>query len=230
MSVPKSKYISTRSAEWVPSLRVRNNQAYKRKNDARAIVIHFTGAGPRLRWLKEGTQRGEPNPLRTAVRLYSTVLPNSAHYVLGPSTGLVICMSEENYVSWGVGSVGWGRYENPNWGKSPQFDWWRKKWPDLESPLDFADGKVWSGGSANENCIHIEVSPSKDESRPVWSAACLKSLRLLCEDICNRWGISFDKYHIVTHSDVHPIKRSTLAGQPWDPHPHQYSFDRMLKS
>lgn len=226
MPFPRPKHLSNLCRTYEPSLRMRNGSAKYRNGWVRAIVIHHTGSGPYLRWRESGAEHNESSPFFTAFRRYQTPLPNAPHYIVGPVHGTIHGLTPEDYESWGVGSQGWGRYENPKWAKSKQFEWWRKKWPELKSPLEFADGMIWHQGSVNHTSVHIEVTPSETSPRPEWSDKCIEQLELLCRDICKRHNIPFDKYHIVGHADVHPRARTTLSGKPWDPHPHQWSFDR----
>ena len=209
--------------EYRPSLASATGKNRKRNSKPVCVVVHFTGAGVHTRWVKQGKQFGEKDPFDTAVRIYQRISPAAAHYVVGQN-GQCVCTTYEDEVASHVGSAGHGRYNGRKWREDAP--WWPKKWPELPSPRDLAAGLLWASGSVNEISVGIEVTPSAENSRPVFSEAANKQLQYLCKEICKTYGIPYDKYHVFAHCDAHPISR-TAKGESWDVLKHQWDFSRI---
>lgn len=211
--------------EYRRSLASATGKNRKRKGKPLCIVVHYTGAGVHSRWLKQGPKFGEKDPFDTAVRIYQKISPASAHYVIGQD-GQCVCTTYEDEVASHVGSAGYGRYDGRRWREDAP--WWPKKWPELSSPKDLASGLLWASGSVNEVSVGIEIAPSKEHARPIFSDEANAKLMEVCKDICSRYGIMYDKYHIVAHCDAHPISR-TAKGESWDVLKHQWDFSKIDK-
>lgn len=211
-----------------------------------AIVIHTTGSGPIERatadkfdaWrVRCGVERGDA--LHAAGILYSRVMDASGHYVVG-QCGTIVQFVPESHAAWHVGGAG----SRPYWNDpehcldDERFRWWRDRWPGCKTPRDLAGGKLWrepytppgivhrarSGfaiGSCNENAIGIEVvGPGP------WSAEAWHALAALCFDIAQRRGLELRRETVLSHSDAHPLARTTQRGRPWDPSDLTWTWER----
>lgn len=204
-----------------------------------AIIVHTTGAGVLRRFREEGLAHEDTTPLDTAVRIYSRIMGASSgfaapHYVVGQD-GRCVQVCRETFAAHHVGAVtefGFRRlaakrlYALPTVVWSAGCKWWFERWPHVRSPLDLAGGQLWAGGSCNRNTIGVEVVPP-DVDRPSeepWSPACWETLRELLPDISERRHIPWEREHIITHSDAHPVARST-KGRAWDPPSSQWSWE-----
>lgn len=214
------------------------------RNSYSAIVVHTTGWGPVSKHLSNPQKF--PTPLDAAVHIYKN-MPYSAHYVIDQE-GTIIQMCPEALASWHVGGSKAWRYQNA-WLTS-RYTWWRERWPELQSPVELAEGKLWTPypkealagplkyfrrlywasrrGSVNANTIGIEVIPSNSGPRSSWSSQAWKALVGLCQDIHHRRGIPLTKHHLLSHSDACPISRTTRNGDPWDPWESQWSWPRFV--
>ncbi len=206
------------------------------------IVIHTTGGGVIRRWKRQKARFREHSPFDTAVRIYTRIMKASGHYVVGQE-GQIVQLVPEHLAAWHVGSRKVNHYRR-NWMR-PKYQWWAEKWSGYDSPLELADGKLWQPyhedapvhwrtrwrarhGSCNSNTIGIEVVPPNHDPRSAWSDACWTSLTRLILDIGYRTALPIERQRIVSHSDVHPIARTTRTGHPWDPWTKQFSFETFL--
>jgi hypothetical protein len=208
---------SVEASEFVESLGSRTG-TYKQRAKALAIVIHTTGSGPVVRWRKEQGKPGkeQATPFLTAVhRTYRAIMAAGPHYVVGQA-GECVQVCAERLAAWHVGSDDSAAYVRPQWLEA-RYEWWAERWPELTSPTQLADGRLWAGGSCNINTIGIEVVPPAADVRASWSQACWTRLERLVRDIASRHGIPMRREYIVTHSDAHPVARTDNRGEPWDP-------------
>lgn len=212
-----------------------------RAGPARALVIHTTGGGVVRRHEREGARYHEETPFDTACRVYRTIMDASGHYVVGQA-GQIAQVVPEDLCAWHVGggrsAPYWSRW---GWGHGERYDWWRERWPGLDSPRDLADGHLWdpyvigpglaararaprSWGrrSANAWSVGVEVEHADE-----WAPEAWRSLARLVGDVAARHGIPLAREHVPTHSDVHPLSRTTRYGSPWDPSPRAWSWERM---
>jgi hypothetical protein len=213
---------SSVAQSFVESLGSRSGK-YAVRASVRAIVVHTTGSGPVTRWRRERDQpdKAEPSPFRTAVfRIYRSIMPAAPHYVIGPN-GECIQMCRENLSAWHVGREHASAYDRIDW-LTGLYEWWADKWQGLDSPRDLAGGRLWDHGSCNDNSIGIEIVPPTDDTQGTWSPACRTTLEQLIRDVAGRWNVKLDRFHVVSHSDAHPIARTTHQGVPWDPGPAQW--------
>lgn len=194
-----------------------------------AVVVHTTGGGILSRFAREGARKGDASPFDTAVRVYTTIMPQSGHYVVG-QLGQCAQVVPEMTIAQHVGSAKSRAYWLPRerW-MTPELTWWRDRWPELDSPIDLADGQLWADGSCNRNAVGIEVVPPESGARDAWSPECWRTLAALVLDITARHHIPCDREHVLTHSDAHPISRSA-KGAPWDVGPLAWSWDRMREA
>lgn len=216
---PESKV----ATDFIECLGSRKGQCRPRDN-VYAVVVHTTGSGPITRWRNEQAdpQKRQQTPFLTAVqRVYRMIMTASPHYVIG-QRGECIQVCAEERAAMHVGSAGSASYEDPSW-ISGMHEWWAERWPELSSPRELAGGALWRGGSCNANTIGIEVVPPEDDPRAAWSAEAWATLKHLVEDIAGRHQVPFERNYIITHSDAHPVSRTTEAsGLPWDPGPKQW--------
>jgi hypothetical protein len=212
-----------------------------------AIVVHTTGAGPIRRanedrfeaWrAKHDIPKGDS--LRCAVVTYSHVMDASGHYVIGPD-GTIVQVVPESHAAWHVGGSGSRPYFNApeTCLQAERYRWWRERWPGLKTPRELAGGNLWrepytvpglvhrikSGfpiGTCNENTLAVEmVGPGP------WSAEAWHALASLCIDISQRRGLALKRGTVISHSDAHPLSRTTPAGKAWDPAPFAWSWERL---
>lgn len=227
---------------YMPSLGVRT-KSYAPRAAVSGVVIHTTGGGVTRRWKRQGSRFKEPSPFDTAVRIYTRIMKPSGHYVVGQG-GEVVQLVPEHLAAWHVGSRKVTRYRR-NWMR-PKYQWWADRWRGYDSPLEIAGGELWKPyhedapvhwrtrwrsrhGSCNANTIGIEVVPPIDGPRLSWSDSCWQSLTQLTVDICYRSSLPVERGRIVSHSDVHPICRTTRSGRPWDPWEGQFSWEKFLE-
>lgn len=216
-----------------------------------ATVVHTSGAGVLARatsarhaaWrARMGLREGDT--LGAAVALYQRVMDTSGHYVIG-QCGTIVQLVPESHCAWHVGGLGSRPYftRPGTWGRSHRYAWWRARWPGYESPRDLGGGHLWdpyrergveialrSGmaiGSCNANTLAIEVVPPLHGARAPWSPEAWESLARLVLDIHGRHRIPLERDRCLTHSDAHPLARTTSAGSPWDPSPSQWSWEHL---
>lgn len=207
---------------YVPAQSVRNGRYPERTRPPVAIVLHTTGSGVLDRW---GSERSDPRlrrdtPWGTAVYSVYANMKYGPHYVVGQE-GQCAQVCPEDIVAWHVSSSGIRRYRKRRWGQGT-CNWWRDRWPAFRSPAELANGELWAGGSCNENAIGIEVVAPRDNARGPWSDACRETLGRLVRDLASRHQIPVDPEFVLTHSDAHPLDRTTDSGRPWDPGPRQW--------
>ena len=227
---------------YTPSVGVRK-ALYAPRAAISGVVIHTTGGGVLRRWKRQRVRYREHSPFDTAVRIYTRLMSASGHYVVGQQ-GQVVQLVPEHLAAWHVGSRK-SRLYRKRWIR-PKYQWWEDRWSHLDSPLDLANGELWSPyprdadvswrtrwlsrhGSCNANTIGIEVVPPIDGPRLAWSDSCWQVLTQLTVDICYRNQCPVERERIVTHSDVHPISRTTRSGHPWDTCPAQFSWETFEK-
>jgi hypothetical protein len=203
---------------------LREGRLSNRKGPPRGIVIHTTGSGPFTRFNKNPDKF--ESPFAAAQYIYERISKYSGHYLISGDDGSTVNLVDPMTVAWHVGKAGSWRYKYPSWSKGKCLGWWTTRFPGCTSPRDLLDGHLWREGSANDLCIGIEVSPPSSGPRDAWRPQTWDSLRCLSENLCNRFGIAKDRYHILTHSDVHPLARITKAGSPWDPSPGQWLISK----
>lgn len=198
----------------------REHKLRLRKGAPRGIVIHTTGSGPWTRWTKHPETFA--SPFDAARYTYERISDFSGHYLVDGDDGRVCKLVDPSMVAWHVGSRGSWRYKLPGWAKDKGFGWFTTRFPGCNSPRDLLGGALWREGSANELTIGIEVAPPKEGPRAAWSPQAWRSLRLMVKKLGLDYGIPLDRFHVITHSDAHPLSRTTKAGAPWDPSPRQW--------
>jgi hypothetical protein len=213
-----------------------------------AIVVHTTGGGPIARATEDRfaawrTKLDIPkgDSLRCAVALYTHVMDASGHYVIGQD-GTIVQVVPESHAAWHVGGKGSRPYfTQPEAALAgPKYRWWRERWPGLKTPRELAGGNLWrpayqppgithrirSGfpiGTCNENTIGIEVVGPGPWTPEAWSA-----LAMLCLDIERRRGLTLRRDTVISHSDAHPLSRTTPSGRPWDPMAVTWTWERFV--
>lgn len=192
----------------------------KRTKDALGLIVHTTGAGPFTRYEKDPERF--PSPFDAALHVYENVMPYCGHFLICGETGRIAQLVPLNKVAWHVGSKGAWKYRNPAWSKNKGFGWWHTRFPDVKGPRGLLDGALWRRGSANALTYGVEIAPSLVGARAPWTDACWTTLhRLICH-----LDVKPDRYHVFTHSDAHPLRRSNKSGTPWDPGPSQWMIGR----
>jgi hypothetical protein len=220
-----------------------------------AVVVHTTGSGPirraterkfagwRLRW---GVTEGDA--LQATVALYTRTMDASGHYVVGQD-GTIVQVVPESHCAWHVGGSGSRPYftNEAAWHRGGKHAWWVARWPGYMTPRELGGGRLWDPqredisllnrlkagmpiGSCNANTIGIEVVPPLANPTAPWSAEAWYSLTRLVLDVCARNGIPVERDRIISHSDAHPLSRTTPSGRPWDPGVSQWSWERFERS
>ena len=227
---------------YLPSLGVRK-RIFAPRASVSAVVIHTTGSGVIRRWKKQGPRFKEKTPFDTAVRIYTRLMKAGGHYVVGQD-GQVVQLVPEHLAAWHVGSRK-ARLYRGRWMR-PKYQWWADRWKGYDSPLELIGGDLWRPydkdasvdwrtrwisrhGSCNANTIGIEVVPPIDDPKSSWSDSCWRSIALLTADICYRSSLPIERGRILSHSDAHPISRTTRSGRPWDPWADQFSWETFLE-
>lgn len=200
-----------------------------RRNPVSCIIIHTAGAGPWKRW-KKGKHA---TPFAAAIDIYQRLTDAGPHYVVGQDEDQVVRTCPDDLCAWGVGTSKWNhrgkRYQKRSWARE-RHAWWKESFPDLASPLALLDGHAWrpskgsSRFSVNANALHIEVSPPVSGPRDPWSDACWNQLRSLVLALRQHHGLEAFRA-VLTHSEVHPLSRTTRTGMPWDPGARQWQGD-----
>ena len=187
-----------------------------------AYVFHQAGRGVLRRYEREKKRFGYSGPTDCLIRIYREIMDPCGHYVVGPDK--VVQMVPENFEAWhaGISRSNRSSYLNGAWKRgilaSRRFEWWVKRWPFKDGPQDL-NCKLFP----NYNTLGIELVPvPKGEKFPPQT---LHNCVRLIKDLTKRWCLPYEKDFFLTHSDVHPLKRTTLKGVPWDPYP--YFFDQL---
>ena len=211
------------------ALAVRQGRLRPRTAPPRGIIIHTTGAGPWSRYNANKTRFEAPYD--AAKYIYERISPYSGHYLVSGDNGSAARLVDTNVRAWHVGAKGRWRYKfrGTGWSKDKGFGWWFTRFPGCNGPRDLLDGLLWSPRSANDLTIGIEVAPPSSGPRDEWSDATWRTLRLLVGNLARRYGIPLDRYHVFTHSDAHPLARTTKSGSPWDPGPRQWTIGRAVQ-
>jgi hypothetical protein len=215
-----------------------------------AIVVHTAGAGvvnratkPEWAWWRAKWGVRDGDALQATAVVYSKISDACGHYVIGQD-GKILQLVPESHSAWHVGGKGSRPYFT-NEGRclnDPRFDWWRFRWPSLRTPRELGGGFLWEPsvtvppldvklrsrfaiGSCNANSLGVEVVPPIDDPQGPWSADAWLSLTRLVLDICDRHRIAIARETVISHSDAHPLERTTSRGKPWDPSPEQWSWE-----
>lgn len=213
------------ASSYVPMLGVKRG-LYVPRTRSTAIVVHTTGIGPlaRLQSLRFALWRHKHPEIQTALEaalwIYSNAHNAGGHYLVSGDTGEVVQTAPEELAVWQVGKRNVARYRRA-W-RSPRYEWWFKRWPGLKSPLELACGRLWEDGSCNAGSIGIEVVPRASGASDRWSPQAESKLATLVEDIASRHGIRPSESTVLSHSDAHPLSRTSSRGAPWDPGPEQW--------
>lgn len=231
----------------VPGLAFKRNVLLPRVGPAVAVVTHTTGGGINARYKREGARKGDASPFETALRVYGTMMEPSPHYVVGQcgSIGQVV---PEELCAWHVGGARSAPYHRAAWvpwRARKRFAWWQERWPGLDGPRDLAGGQLWAPyvigpslsqrlrhplswgkGSVNAWSYALEVVPPLDDPGGPWSPECWRSVAALHLDIGRRREVPLERDCRITHSDAHPLSRTTPRGEPWDTVPEQWSWER----
>lgn len=200
-----------------PSLGERKG-LYRERDLILGACVHSTGSGVISRWRREAEKYPRHTPLDTTVRIYTQILEVAPHYVVG-QCGRVVQVTDEALAAWHVGSKGAQVYRRPSY-KAPLY--WRKRWPQYESPVELLGGKLWSTGRANDVLLGVEVVPPVENPQGGWSEECLFSLRELLLDKCGEHGFPCHEEYLIGHYDARPEARER-NGVPWDPWEVQWS-------
>lgn len=231
-----------------PGLAYRRGILLPRMGAPVATVVHTTSGGPRARYLREGARKGDRDVLDTTLRIYGTIMEPAPHYVVD-QLGQVAQVTPEALCAWHVGGAKSAPYHRLGTSWIPRalrarYAWWQARWQGLDGPRDLAGGQLWAPyvvgpslaqrtrhplswgkGSVNAWSIGIEVIPPADPGAP-WSPECWRALAELIVDIHRRQGVPLERDRVITHSDAHPLSRTTPKGTPWDTVEAQWSWER----
>jgi hypothetical protein len=212
------------------------------------IVYHTTGRGVLRRFKRDAKRRGWTLLIEAAAWIYATIMDASGHYIVDQE-GRIWQVVPERLCAWHVGGKLANRYwSHPGrWWRSAtgKFDWWLRRWPGLSTPRELADGRAWAPyekpvgllkriryprswarGSVNAWFVALEIIPPEEPGAP-WSDACWAAVAALSLCISKRQRFQIKRDTALTHSDVHPLSRTTRAGVPWDTVPTQFSYERL---
>lgn len=217
------------------SLGFTSGKLERRERWPTANIIHTTGSGPYTLW-RDNPEKFS-SPFDAALHLYTRVMSASGHFLVGQQSRQIVQLCPIDCVAWHVGSLGYKR--NPlrykrRWWKTGRARWWPNRFPHLDSPLDLCGGLVWlppgpsDRPSCNYNTIGIEVAPPERGARETWSDECWANLVALIRLLSITYNIPVLRETVLSHSEVHPLPRSTMAGRPWDPGPKQWNRERWL--
>ena len=188
-----------------------------RRREPVAVVWHTTGAGILRKYRRLRRRLGWASPFECALHQFTRNQKAGPHFVVG-QRGEVEQIAPLDVVAWHVGRrKGW-QYGVPGagrWWGDPRFQWWRDRWDPLVSPTQLAGGKLWRAGRCNENTIGVEVVPPTEDPTGPWSREAWEAIA----DLARSLPVKIDPYHQISHSDAHPIARTTRSGAPWDPSP-----------
>ncbi len=216
---------SSIAQEFRPARGLVRRKFKKRKGDVVGVIIHTCGSGVIRRYNRDHERKAWGSVFESASYVYQHLMDFSGHYLVFGTQCLQLC--PESHVAHHVGRKGWGRYKLPQerW-LTQKYDWWKHRWDDYESPLDLCSGRLWENGSVNANTIGVEVPPWPTARAP-WGLETWTTLSQLILDICARHDIPLTREHIITHSDAHPIRRTTANGSPWDTWQSQFTWERL---
>jgi len=202
-------------ADKLPGLAFRQKKLPRMDEAPQRIIIHHTGSGV----LDRAKQWGI-HPDAAAVRVYQQILEFSPHYVVGEKG--IYQIVPETHKAWhaGLGSSRNSKLRYYASGKAREdYAWWAARWPGTENPRDLLP----EGRGANAQIgIELVAVPKGEE----FSDATYANLSTLLNNISYRLHIPRDKFHILGHSDVDPVARSTNAAS-WDP-PRHLDWDRVV--
>lgn len=234
--VPDTEHVDV----FTPGLGYRQGKLVARGGPVRAVIVHTTGGGILARFRREGAAKGDADPFDTAVRVYTKIMVDSGHYVVGQRLGQIAQVVPESHVARHVGSAGSVPYLRTSpWypgREAARYAWWHDRWQGYDSPRDLAGGHLWDVGQAvpgriakascNAQTIALEVVPPLEGATREWSPECWQNIANLIPDITDRHGLPLARSYVVTHSDAHPLSRTTPKGEPWDTAPSQWTWER----
>lgn len=209
---------------FVQSRGTRNNKYSLRRSPVVGYVIHTTGAGPlrRFRSTSERRRFGYTSPMDAALRTYHELMDEGPEFVICGDTGRVVRTGLPYECTWHVGSRGGQPYHSEGWARRCD-RWWRARWPLLTSPVELCHGRLWKNDSVNTNTRGVEVVPPQSGATHPWLPATIHSLRWLLHALARFDGVRLSNQTVITHSDAHPLSRTTRSGEPWDPGPTQWN-------
>lgn len=187
----------------------------RKRKRPRGVILHTTGSGPWTRWNENPDRYG--SPFEAAREIYEERTDLGPHFLVCAQTGRAVQLCELDRAAQHVGSKGAWKYRLKGWRGDRDFSWWAIRFPGCNSPRDLLGGHLWRKGSANELGIGIELAPPLKGPRAPWTLDAWHTLYGLVRSVCLAHDIPIDRYHVITHSDAHPLKRSTARGRPWDP-------------
>ena len=193
-----------------------------RKRVPTVIIIHTTGSGIIIKALKRGL-----DPREYAAAYYAGLRAFSSGYLVGWDKHVVGTVPEQ-LVAYHTGSSReraaayrrgydyWSRY---TWVHGSglvrlkrgdkRYEGWKRRWPDLESPLELPTGRYPNFVSVGVDLL----APPPGEPHPQAQLAMAAGLVL---DIADRWEIELSKTTLLRHVDCDPATRSNKRGG-WDP-------------
>lgn len=163
------------------------------------ICLHTTGVGVLARAEREHT-----TPMEAALKVYTTIMTASPHFVIGHD-GDIVQVCSTDLVAWHAGHTARERvlYHSP---KAMVVRPWWKEWLArnmASSPLRIADPAVDHSGNC---CIGIELIPRHDKTFTCAQYDALRSEKVAIDGECGIWQ----------HSDFCPETRTNKRGESWD--------------
>lgn len=221
-----------------PGLGLRQGKLARREPEAiRSIIVHHTGIGILGRFARDKQRFGWHDPIQAATHVYTRIMSASGHYVIGHHGELVQYVPE----CWSAWHAGYGsqrrrsnlsawfdrikysrkdKTDKPIWLCNDRFAWWDLRWYQrrgIPSPVRWYPTLDVNGSSIG---IELLSTPGRD----LFPDEQISTLRKLVYRIGLIYSIPIDEDHILTHSDVCPLARTTPDGIPWDPPPTKYTF------
>lgn len=166
--------------------------SWAREHEPRFVMVHFSSAVV--------NSRDDPYNM-DAIR--ATFVDNnvSTHYIIDRD-GLIRCYIPENRVAWHAGKG--------EWAGDPQY---------TNAMNHYAIGIELAGiGSQSDMSIYLTDAEyaALDDELIGFTDAQYEALTLLVEDLCNRYGISMDRAHIIGHEEYASRKQDPGELFDWD--------------
>jgi len=233
-----------------PGLGLRRGKlAFRTVDQITRFVVHHTGVGVLKRFKRDKHRFGWGSPTDAAVHVYTRIMNAAGHYVVGYQ-GEVVQIVPDDFAAWHAGYGSQRRssrmadkftrlwYDRRDSRKEPRwfawnkrrYEWWQDRWYNTKG---YTSPTAWFPKlRVNDHSLGIElVSTPGHEPFPhsqLYGGPLGPGLVGLVERLSSEYAISVDKDHVLTHSDVVPLARTTKSGRPWDPPPEKYSFQEVF--
>ena len=235
---------------WMPGVRQEPGRGlrlgkleYRTLDRITHVIVHHTGVGVLARFGRDRLRFGWLDPIDAAVHVYTRIMASSGHYVVGYD-GTVVQIVPEDFSAWHAGYGGERRRgvlsewfarmrfakrdgkDRPAWLADDRYAWWFNRW---WIQCGYTSPCVWFPDlDVNGSSIGIELvsTPGRDPfpDSQLYGGAGGPGLEGLVHRLCREYGVPLDEDHVLMHSDVCPLARTTPGGEPYDPPPAKYTF------